>query len=154
MTPMTDPQPGRTARSPLIEALDLARHPEGGWFRRTWQAPYEVDLPDGRRRLPATSILYLLQAGEASAWHRVASDELWLAHLGNVTLEMGGTGAAPRLDRRLVVGTDPTDGQQPQTCVPAGTWQRTLPVAADTLVSCVVSPGFDFADFALHEPVG
>lgn len=153
MTP-TGPQPGRSARSPLIAALDLAPHPEGGWFRRTWQASDEVDLPDGRRRPLATSILYLLQAGEASAWHRVASDELWLAHVGVVTLELGGTGAGPRPDRRSVVGTDPTDGRQPQTCVPAGTWQRTLPVATDTLVSCVVSPGFHFADFVLHQPVG
>ncbi len=142
----------RLARSPLIDALDLAPHPEGGWFRRTWRVPYEVELPDGRRRPPATSILYLLQAGESSAWHRVASDELWLAHLGVVTLELGGTGDEPRLDRRLVVGTDPFEGHLPQTAVPAGTWQRTVPVATDTLVSCVVAPGFDFADFALHEP--
>lgn len=71
-----------------------------------------------------------------------------------VAASANGPGVDPRLDRRLVVGTDPTDGQQPQTCVPAGTWQRTLPVAAVTLVSCVVSPGFDFADFELDEPEG
>ena len=35
--------------------------------------------------------------------------------------------------------------------VPAGTWQRTLPTAEDVLVSCLVSPGFDFADFELVE---
>ncbi len=152
MTASARPGADRTARSPLIDALDLAPHPEGGWFRRTWQVPYAVDLLDGRRRPPATSILYLLQAGEASSWHRVASDELWLAHRGVVTLELGATGDEPRLDQRLVIGTDPLEGQLPQFAVPAGTWQRTLPVGSDTLVSCVVSPGFDFADFVLHEP--
>jgi predicted cupin superfamily sugar epimerase len=33
--------------------------------------------------------------------------------------------------------------------VPAGVWQRAVPAAADALVHCVVSPGFDFADFEL-----
>jgi predicted cupin superfamily sugar epimerase len=28
-------------------------------------------------------------------------------------------------------------------------WQRTVPSAADALVSCLVSPGFDFDDFEL-----
>jgi len=32
---------------------------------------------------------------------------------------------------------------------PAGVWQRTVPSDADALVSCLVSPGFDFADFEL-----
>ena len=34
--------------------------------------------------------------------------------------------------------------------MPAGIWQRTLPSEdADALVSCLVSPGFDFDDFEL-----
>ncbi|HTX82666.1 MAG TPA: cupin domain-containing protein [Streptosporangiaceae bacterium] len=42
-------------------------------------------------------------------------------------------------------------GQQPQAPVPAGTWQRAAPGADDpVLVSCVVAPGFDFADFRLQ----
>jgi predicted cupin superfamily sugar epimerase len=39
-----------------------------------------------------------------------------------------------------------------QVIIPAGVWQRTHPSDEDALVSCVVSPGFDFADFEL-EPV-
>jgi hypothetical protein len=31
--------------------------------------------------------------------------------------------------------------------IPANVWQRTLPGDVEALVSCVVSPGFDFADF-------
>jgi uncharacterized protein len=32
--------------------------------------------------------------------------------------------------------------------VPAGSWQSARPVGAqEVLVSCVVAPGFDFADF-------
>lgn len=35
--------------------------------------------------------------------------------------------------------------------VPSGVWQRTVASDADALVSCLVSPGFDFADFRLAD---
>jgi predicted cupin superfamily sugar epimerase len=49
----------------------------------------------------------------------------------------------------IVVGTDVEAGERPQAVVPGGVWQRTVPSEQDALVSCVVSPGFDFADFEL-----
>ncbi|MCB0894101.1 MAG: cupin domain-containing protein [Nocardioides sp.] len=131
-------------RPELADVLDLRPHPEGGWYRQTWVAPETVSLPDGRVRPTATLIYFLLPAGESSAWHRVASDEVWLAHSGAVTLELGGVGAAP--SPATTVDVDPG---HPQALVPAGTWQRTRPRDADALVSCLVSPGFDFADFEL-----
>ena len=134
-------------RPALAETLDLERHPEGGWFRQTWVAPEPVTLPDGRVRPTATLIHFLLAAGESSAWHRVTSDEVWLAHLGVVRLQLGGSGEVPADGPELVVGTG--DSQLCQAVVPGGTWQRTLPGPADALVSCLVSPGFDFADFEL-----
>lgn len=136
----------RAMRPPLADALDLEPHPEGGWFRQTWVSPERVTLPDGRVRPTATLIYFLLPAGESSAWHRVASDEVWLAHTGTVTVELGGPGPAPSADvAQLVV-----DAETPQGLVPAGVWQRTVPSDADALVSCLVSPGFDFADFELE----
>ncbi|GAA1764398.1 cupin domain-containing protein [Nocardioides hankookensis] len=131
-------------RPPVAEALDLQPHPEGGWYRQTWRSPVEVMLPDGRVRPTATLIYFLLPAGESSAWHKVASDELWMAHDGAVTLELGGTGAAPAYDASHTV-----DATTPQAHVPAGVWQRTVATDADALVSCLVSPGFDFDDFEL-----
>jgi predicted cupin superfamily sugar epimerase len=132
-------------RPPLADVLDLAPHPEGGWYRQTWVSPETVTLPDGRARPTATLIYFLLPAGESSAWHRVTSDEIWLAHSGSVTLELGGSAAAPA----VVVTSLVVDSAAPQGLVPAGTWQRTVPSASDALVSCLVSPGFDFADFEL-----
>ena len=110
-------------------------------------SPETVTLPDGRVRATATLIHFLLPAGESSAWHRVASDEVWLGHLGEVRLQLGGDGDAPVAGPEVVVGTGL--GAQSQAVVPAGVWQRTLPGAEDALVSCLVSPGFDFADFEL-----
>jgi len=136
-------------RPTLADTLELEPHPEGGWYRQTWASPATVTLPDGRVRPTATLIYFLLPAGDSSAWHRVASDELWMAHTGAVGLEYGGAGARPSAETRVFVGSDVAAGQLPQALVPAGVWQRTLPGPADALVSCLVSPGFDFDDFEL-----
>jgi predicted cupin superfamily sugar epimerase len=132
-------------RPPLAQSLDLEPHPEGGWYRQTWRSPVDLVLPDGRVRPSATLIYFLLPAGESSAWHKVASDELWLAHQGAVTLELGGDATTPAWSASMVV-----DAGHPQAHVPAGVWQRTVSTDADALVSCLVSPGFDFADFELE----
>lgn len=135
----------------LIARLDLQPHPEGGFYRQTWASPQTVTLPDGRVRPTATLIHFHLPAGASSAWHRVASDETWLAHTGTVLLEYGGGDARPVADAdgastvRVGVG----EGEHLQAIVPAGVWQRTVPTDADALVSCLVSPGFDFDDFEL-----
>ncbi len=136
-------------RPPLAEALELAPHPEGGWYRRTWQADEWVQTRDGRDRPTASMILFLLPTGERSAWHRVRSEELWIVQIGTVTIELGGTGATPSPAEVMTLGTGPTAGHQAQCVVPAGVWQRTVPAAEDALVTCVCSPGFDFDDFEL-----
>jgi hypothetical protein len=138
-------------RPRLAAELDLQPHPEGGWYRRTWASDVEVTLPDGRVRPTATAILFLLPAGESSAWHRVASDELWIAQRGSVRLELGGTGGHPEATEAVVIGLDLAAGDAPQALVRAGVWQRTVPSSAEALVSCVVSPGFDFDDFELAD---
>ncbi len=136
-------------RPALADLLDLQPHPEGGWFRQTWASTEAITLRDGRARPAATLIHFLLPAGESSAWHRVNSDELWLAHTGVVTLKLGGVDKAPVTAEALAVGTDLAAGQLAQALVPAAVWQRTVPGFGDALVSCLVSPGFDFADFEL-----
>jgi hypothetical protein len=113
-----------------------------------------VRTHDGRDRATATLIHFLLPAGECSAWHRVASEEIWLAHRGVVALELGGDGERPRAGTVETLGVDLTAGQRTQVVVPAGVWQRTLPSETDALVSCVVSPGFDFEDFELAPEAG
>jgi predicted cupin superfamily sugar epimerase/tRNA(Arg) A34 adenosine deaminase TadA len=133
-------------------ALGLEPHPEGGWYRQTWRAPTEVSLADGRTRATATLIWFLLPAGAVSAWHRVGSDEVWLAHEGTVRLQLGGCADAPAEGDVRVVGVAVAAGDEPEVVVPAGQWQRTLPGERDALVRCLVSPGFDFSDFELAQP--
>ena len=67
---------------------------------------------------------------------------------GPLTLFYGGDGDEPQEKESVTLGGDVRAGQVPQAVVPAGTWQRAAASAAEeTLVSCAVSPGFDFADF-------
>lgn len=139
-----------TEPPPLAAALGLEPHPEGGWFRETWRSERTVTLADGRLRSTATAILFLLGEGDRSAWHLVSSEELWIHTQGpSLTLELGGSGHDPAPGDRRLLGIDSERGEQRHVLVPAGVWQRTLPAAGDTLVSCVVSPGFEFDDFRL-----
>ena len=82
----------------------------------------------------------------------VRSDELWFWHSGGpLELHLGGPGDEPSTGRAVLLGGDLRAGQQPQAHVPGGVWQCAAPAGhAPVLVSCVVAPGFDFADFRLH----
>lgn len=123
----------------LIEKLALAPHPEGGWYRQTWVGP----IVQGRAT--GTAILFLLAEGQRSHWHRVDADEVWLWHAGApLILSMGET-----LARDITLGPDVLGGQVPQAIVPAHHWQAACTTGDYTLVSCTVSPGFDFAGFTL-----
>ena len=148
------------------QRLDLAPHPEGGWFRETWRSGVTVapsSLPPDYQgpRSAGTAILFLLMPGQQSAWHTVRSAELWLYHRGSpLLLEVGrdgrggqGTSAKQGSATTHLLGSDVDAGQHPQLLVPPGHWQRARPRDDEpTLVSCVVVPGFDFADFALAAP--
>ncbi|MDX6251184.1 MAG: uncharacterized protein QOF10_4544, partial [Kribbellaceae bacterium] len=78
----------------LAEVLDLAQHPEGGWFRETWRSDVTFEPAGyGGERASATANYFLLAPGEESRWHRVRSAEIWLWHSGGpLTLDLGGTG--------------------------------------------------------------
>ncbi len=141
----------------MIEALGLQPHPEGGRYAPTWRAEVTVAPDDypGERSC-ASAIYFVLAPGEESRWHRVRSDELWLFHRGGgLRLLSGGTGEAPDPEpREIVLGARVEHGQRPQVLVPGGTWQAARHAQPEptepVLVSCVVAPGFEFADFELR----
>ena len=137
----------------LIEVLDLAPHPEGGFYREIYRSTSSVQPGDGRGgRDAATTIYFLLVEGTHSRWHRVRSDEVWHLYEG-APLEI--LTAPPAIDhvRRVVLGPAlETDG--PVHVVPAGWWQAARPLGEYVLVGCTVAPGFVFEDlsFLRDEP--
>ncbi|HVU59124.1 MAG TPA: cupin domain-containing protein [Puia sp.] len=137
-----------------IHRLQLTSHVEGGAFREVYRSELTVAqkaLPvffQGDRNI-ATGIYFLLAKGQFSAFHRIASDELWhfyfgdplliyeIGHSGNLTIHKLG----PHIEK----------GEHFQTVVKAGSWFASIP-AEDSeyaLVGCTVAPGFDFAEFEL-----
>lgn len=127
----------------IIAHLGLAPHPEGGFYRQTWVAE-NAGRPSG------TCIYFLLKAGQASHWHKVDATEIWLYHAGApLILSLSATDQGPATD--LLLTPDLTKGA-PQIIVPATHWQAARTTGAYTLVSCTVSPGFQFAGFTLAPP--
>lgn len=130
----------------LIDKLGLSPHPEGGWYRETWRSR---DMMDGRAL--ATAILFLLEEGQRSHWHRVDATEVWLWHAGSpITLLTAPCDAGP-IDTHLL-GGDPMASQTPQHIVAPDEWQAAEAHFGWGLVSCVVAPGFRFEGFTLAPP--
>jgi uncharacterized protein len=128
----------------IIAALNLAPHPEGGWYRQTWVA-------EGPGRPAGTAIYFLLKAGESSHWHRVDAVEIWHFLAGApLILSLAETDAGPAQD--IMLGPDVLAGQTPQGIVPKDSWQAARTTGDWTLVSCTVSPGFQFDGFTLAPP--
>lgn len=124
----------------------MAPHPEGGWYRETWRAAAR-----GSGRSPGTAILYLLDRGQHSHWHRVDADELWLWQ-GGAPLDLMIASHDSAAPESFVLGGDVLAGEAPQALIPATHWQAAEARLGWTLVSCVVVPGFDFSGFELAEP--
>ncbi|MGW1197874.1 cupin domain-containing protein [Streptomyces sp. NPDC002536] len=140
--------------SELVTLLGLQPHVEGGWFRETWKTAASAH-PEGYEgpRAFATGIYFLLHPGEISRWHKVRSDEMWLWHRGGpLRLLLGGTGEAADEAgaTEVVLGPGVEHGERPQVLIPGGAWQAAEPAGTEpVLVSCVVAPGFDYADFVM-----
>lgn len=138
----------------IIEALALAPHPEGGWYRETWRAPVPAGA-EPSERAGATAIHFLLEAGQRSHWHKVDAAEIWLFHAGDpLGLSLAASDTGPV--RRVVLGPDPLGGQAVQQVVAPHEWQAAEALAGGrrgySLVSCIVTPGFEFTGFTLAPP--
>jgi len=128
----------------VIAALDLAPHPEGGFYRETFR---DIAGADGRAR--STAIYFLLPAGIRSAWHRVDAIETWHFYAGSpLSLDISADG---KTVSRHTLGPDIAAGERPQIFVPEQAWQAAQSRGDWTLVGCTVAPGFEFSGFELAE---
>ena len=135
----------RTAQE-LVAALGLAPHPEGGWYKETFR-----DRPAVGGRGALTQILYLLPAGEISAWHRVNdATEVWHHYAGApLTLSLSADG---RTVVDHIMGPDVLAGQVPHVVMAPGVWQSARSLGDWTLCGCTVAPAFEFAGFEMAPP--
>ncbi|HMN86832.1 MAG TPA: cupin domain-containing protein [Bauldia sp.] len=132
--------------TPTLEAiaarLDLAPHPEGGFFRETFR-----DEPGHGGRSHSTAIYYLIGARHRSAWHRVDAVEAWHFYAGApLVMRLSADGLGTETIR---LGADVLAGEVPQVVVRRHVWQSAASLGDWSLVGCTVAPGFDFAGFEL-----
>ncbi len=137
-----------------INKLDLLSHPEGGYFKEVYRSSEKIDLSslplgfNGNRSL-STSIYFLLEKGQFSAFHKIKSDEIWHFYDGN-PLTIYVINVEGNIEQ-YKLGLDPDNNFLPQVTIPANCWFAAATKGDYTLVGCTVSPGFDFHDFTMAD---
>lgn len=115
----------------LIDRLQLVPLPEeGGWFRETYR--------DDR----LTIIYYLITPESPSGWHRVADEEWFLWHEGDLVEQVHFDGSLST----VMIGPA-EQGATPQVHVPGGVWQAARVLGDWALLSTIVSPPFEWHHF-------
>ncbi len=138
----------------LKERLDLSELPgEGGYYRETYRSDKTIILPsetDGERSI-STSIYYLLDGTQFSAFHRLKSDEIWHFYIGSsITLYI--INKMENLSE-VKLGSNIEKGELFQIQVRAESWFAATvnDISSYALIGCTVSPGFDYLDFELGD---
>jgi len=137
-----------------IKNLNLQKHPEGGWFKEVYRSEEMLQvnaLPKGfsGSRSISTSIYYLLEGEDFSAFHRIKSDEIWHFYTGTSAIEI--ISIEEGKIRKQILGDNPDENQFFQFVVSKNTWfaSRLQNTSGFALVGCTVSPGFHFDDFEM-----
>ena len=137
-----------------IEKLQLQKHPEGGWFKEIYRSDEMIPadaLPTGfsGSRCISTSIYYLLERDDFSAFHRIKSDEIWHFYTGTSAIEI--ISVEHGKIRKQFLGDNPKENHLFQFVVPKNTWfaARLVNRNGFSLAGCTVSPGFHFDDFEM-----
>ncbi|WP_338762149.1 cupin domain-containing protein [Bernardetia sp. ABR2-2B] len=137
-----------------IEKLNLQAHPEGGYYAENYRADGVIPKSSLSEKFAgncsySTAIYFLLTGSTFSAFHRIASDELWHFYDGD-PLSIFYFDDLGNLHEK-VLGIDIDKNQFPQIIIPAGVWfaSRCQNPNGFTLSGCTVAPGFDFEDFEL-----
>ena len=137
--------------SALVSTLNLAPHPEGGFFVVTHENPLTVPNPftptdgDDTTRKASTSIHYLLTPeSPVGHFHRNKAITYHLHHSGR------GRYRLIHEDGRIeeyVVGPDVLKGERIAWIVEGGVWKSSAVEGDESLlISEVVVPGFEYRD--------
>jgi len=139
-----------------ISKLDLAPHPEGGFYSEVYRSDEvllktSLDERYGSSRSVSTSIYFLLLGNQFSAFHKIKSDELWHFYDGS-SIRLYLISEDGKLEIKNV-GTNIDKNEAPQITIKKNIWFAAEPIdkSSYTLVGCTVAPGFDFNDFELGE---
>jgi len=138
----------------IITQLELAPHPEGGFYKETYRSEGFVKKDSlsevySDRRNYSTCIYFVITSESFSAFHKIHQEEIWHFYLGSsITIHL----ISPEEEySSITLGNDILNGEVPQYIV-KGEWWFAVTVNEEksyALTGCTVAPGFDFDDFIL-----
>jgi predicted cupin superfamily sugar epimerase len=135
-----------------IRKLQLKKHPEGGYFREIYRAGdiVLIDLPNKKvKKNFSTSIYFLLEGRQFSAFHKLDADETWHFYDGSSVkiyiIDSDGKFV------EIVLGKKTEIGEVFQATIKKNNWfaAEVLSKRSFAFIGCTVAPGFDFSDFEL-----
>lgn len=132
-----------------IKALNLQAHPEGGYYNETGKSKIITKSSTGLDVPLYTNIHFLLEDTNPSRFHRLQSEEVWYYHDGE-TLTVHCIYPDGEY-KQVKLGKHPELGEVVQFEVPRGVIFGSSVETGWALVSCMVSPGFDFKEFQLFD---
>ena len=136
----------------IIRALNLQKHPEGGYFSELYRSSEETGgFPErfkGKRAL-YTSIYFLLNENDFSAFHVLKGDEIWHFYEGTA-LDIHVISKTGKLET-ITLGRDIENGERMMHLIENGNFfaAEVRDKTSFALVGCTVSPGFEYEDFEL-----
>ena len=138
-----------------IQHLKLIPHPEGGHYKETYKS--RIFLSKGElnncviTRRSASLIYFLLSENEKSAFHKLKNDEIWIFNSGSSVkiyiIDNNGNLSIEKL------GNNIENNEELQVFIPAESWfaAELIDKTSFCLMSCLVSPGFEWDDFELAD---
>lgn len=135
-----------------INKLKMEKHPEGGYFKECFRCDDHIlhkNLKStySNNRNYYSSIFFLLNQNEFSAFHSIVQDEVWYYHTGEpLIIHILNEDDGYKIER---LGLD--EDCCPQVRVKGGSWFAAELVykKSFSLVGCMTAPAFDFDDFKL-----
>lgn len=133
-----------------LQELSMEAHIEGGYFKEIARSNEQIEINQKQRAL-YSSIYFLLDDTNPSNFHRLTADEIWYFHDGDaLTVHM----ITPEGKYQTVCLGRATDkGDVLQYTVPKNTIFGSSVETKNgyALVSCMVSPAFEYEDFELFK---
>ncbi|MBM4158449.1 MAG: cupin domain-containing protein [Ignavibacteria bacterium] len=135
----------------LIRKLKLIKHPEGGYYSEVHRSA-EIILPEclprryKTKRNYITSIFYMLEGTDYSAFHFLKTDELWHFYEGfPVTIYI--INKDGKLTK-IILGNNLYKGEKHFYVTQRGTWYALALNNPESyaLLGCTLSPGFEYED--------
>ena len=159
-----------------IDLLNLERHIEGGYFGVFYKSTDKVAPLDDRytskqhlittngstevpqdnekiERHAGSSIYFLLDKEDFSAWHQLNSDELWHYYDGGSPIDIYIINQHGHLTIKTLGNPIRSEGASFQVVIGAGDWfaAEVRDKSSFALMGCTVSPGFEYCDFTLAD---